>query len=233
MITTKDVKDYARSSLAGKWSKAICINIAYTFLLILLYSILILLRNMPTLYTILSFIIIAICLPLSYGITFAFMKLKRNQEVKVFDFISLGFNNFIKAWKIYFVCFFKLLIPIFIGVLALTLYIIGITQNDIYSYLIIVSAIVALISMFYSYVVILSLSITINIAYDEPTLTARETVQKSQLLMKGNKGNFFLLSLSFIGWFILCALTFGIASFWVIPYMQMSFVCFYEKIINK
>ena len=51
--------------------------------------------------------------------------------------------------------------------------------------------------------------------------------------MKGNKGNCFVLTLSFIGWAILAALTFGIGMLWLMPYIQVSMVCFYEHIINK
>ena len=60
-------------------------------------------------------------------------------------------------------------------------------------------------------------------------LTAKEIVNKSQELMKGHRWKLFCLALSFIGWFILSAFTFGIGLLFVIPYMQMAFVAFYKE----
>ena len=45
-----------------------------------------------------------------------------------------------------------------------------------------------------------------NIGYDNPELSSKDCVLKSEALMKGNRGNYFLLSLTFIGWIILAAL---------------------------
>ena len=49
-------------------------------------------------------------------------------------------------------------------------------------------------------------------------------------MMDGHKMDLFALYLSFIGWFILVALTFGLLSFYVIPYLQMSLAVFYQNI---
>ena len=48
--------------------------------------------------------------------------------------------------------------------------------------------------------------------------------------MKGNRGNCFLLELSFIGWALLGVLTFGIGYLWLMPYMQIAMVCFYDRL---
>lgn len=64
---------------------------------------------------------------------------------------------------------------------------------------------------------------------DNPDLTAREIVNKSQELMDGHRWRFFCLALSFIGWIILSAFTFGIGLLFVLPYMQMAFVAFYKE----
>lgn len=47
--------------------------------------------------------------------------------------------------------------------------------------------------------------------------------------MKENRWRFFCLALSFIGWAILSAFTFGIGTLFLIPYMQVSFAAFYEE----
>ena len=65
---------------------------------------------------------------------------------------------------------------------------------------------------------------------DHPELSAMETLQMSRAMMKGHKMDLFLLELSFIGWFFLALLTFGIGYLWLIPYMQMTITKFYEEI---
>ena len=55
----------------------------------------------------------------------------------------------------------------------------------------------------------------------------REAVNESKRLMAGHKWRFFCLLLSFIGWAILSALSFGIGYLWLVPYMQSAFAAFY------
>ena len=73
-------------------------------------------------------------------------------------------------------------------------------------------------------------SMTNYIIAENPGIGAREALEKSKKIMKGNKLRFFLLGLSFIGWEILVVLTFGIAGIWVSPYMQASYAEFYREI---
>lgn len=60
-----------------------------------------------------------------------------------------------------------------------------------------------------------------------PEMGIREAVNESKRLMAGHKWRFFCLQLSFIGWAILSALSFGIGYLWLIPYMQSAFAAFY------
>lgn len=59
---------------------------------------------------------------------------------------------------------------------------------------------------------------------------ALDCIEKSKVMMQGNKWKFFLLQLSFIGWFILSLLSFGILYLYLLPYFTTSMVYFYEKI---
>ena len=65
---------------------------------------------------------------------------------------------------------------------------------------------------------------------DNPGITAREALRESKRLMKGNKWKYFCLSLSFLGWSILSALTGGIGYYLLVPYMQATFAEFYRSI---
>lgn len=69
-----------------------------------------------------------------------------------------------------------------------------------------------------------------NIGYDNPELSSKACVLKSEALMKGNRGSYFLLELSFIGWAILSVFTLGIGLLWVAPYMQVAAVVFYDRL---
>jgi uncharacterized membrane protein len=74
-------------------------------------------------------------------------------------------------------------------------------------------------------------SMTFFILTDNPTMDGNDAITKSKEIMKGNKWNLFVLDLSFIGWLLLCGLTFGILSLWVIPKMQMCHYVFYRKLV--
>ena len=52
-------------------------------------------------------------------------------------------------------------------------------------------------------------------------------------LMRGHKWQFFVLCLSFIGWILLCILTFGIGFLWLGPYFQTTMAAFYEDLLAE
>ena len=81
----------------------------------------------------------------------------------------------------------------------------------------------------------LSYSAAKYILIANPELSAGEALEKSMKLMDGHKMELFFLQLSFILWEILIAITFGVAGFYVIPYMNATMANFYIKIgaINK
>ena len=99
--------------------------------------------------------------------------------------------------------------------------------------LIILAVIIYLACIVYLAVKSLSLYLATFIAYDDESISGKDACNLSQELMKGNKGNLFVLSLSFIGWSILSVFTLGIGLFWLTAYMNVSMVCFYEAVSNR
>ncbi len=75
-----------------------------------------------------------------------------------------------------------------------------------------------------------SYSMTYYILADRPELSANEAITESRRMMDGHKGDLFVLDLSFIGWGLLCVLTFGIGFLWLYPYIEATRVAFYEKL---
>lgn len=79
----------------------------------------------------------------------------------------------------------------------------------------------------------LSYSLVPIILIKKPELSIVETLKYSREKMQGHKLDAFVLGLSFIGWAILGALTFGILYIWLFPYMQLTFTKFYLNILGE
>jgi len=76
----------------------------------------------------------------------------------------------------------------------------------------------------------LSYSMGPYIMAEHPDWTARECLNESKRIMKGNKGRLFILQLSFILWGLLCVITVGLAGIYVIPYVYATIANFYRDI---
>ena len=77
----------------------------------------------------------------------------------------------------------------------------------------------------------LSYSMTFYILNDHPEYTATQAITESRKMMKGHKGELFVLYLSFIGWDLLSALTLGILEIvYVTPYKKAAVAGFYDAI---
>lgn len=76
----------------------------------------------------------------------------------------------------------------------------------------------------------LGYSMTFFIMAEDPDLPATEAMQKSKQMMFGHKTELFVLGLTFIGWIILGALSFGIGFLWLNSYWYTAYTIFYKKI---
>lgn len=73
-------------------------------------------------------------------------------------------------------------------------------------------------------------AMTYYILQDHPEMSGNQAIAASKKLMYGHKWELFVLHLSFLGWLILCALTLGILSFWVVPHIACTNAAFYMKV---
>ncbi|MGE6537486.1 DUF975 family protein [Bacillus luti] len=78
-----------------------------------------------------------------------------------------------------------------------------------------------------------SYAMTYFILNDHPEYTANQAITESRRMMNGHKMDYFLLCLSFIGWFILSILTIGIGFLWLAPYFYATSAAFYEEISKE
>lgn len=153
-------------------------------------------------YYVLNVLITIVLIPLNIGVAQNVLAWSRGEDVNKWKVLFGGFNSA----KI----FFKqvgvvVLNTILCALWAILLVVPGIIKGLAYS--------------MYPYIL-----------RDEPDLSVWQTLKKSEAIMKGYKGKLFLMYLSFVGWFILGAFTFGILYIWLTPYVMTSTVKFYDDV---
>ncbi|HKM04328.1 MAG TPA: DUF975 family protein [Lachnospiraceae bacterium] len=79
---------------------------------------------------------------------------------------------------------------------------------------------------------LLGLSQCFFIMQDFPDYSTKQIVSMSNKVMKGYKGYFFYVLVSFIPLYLLCLLTFGLGFLWIIPYTNAIKVNFYMDLMN-
>ena len=67
---------------------------------------------------------------------------------------------------------------------------------------------------------------------EDPSKSITQCIKESVDMMNGHKWDLFYLELTFIGWWLLTAITVGIAGLWVAPYVKVTETNFYLSIKN-
>ncbi len=79
----------------------------------------------------------------------------------------------------------------------------------------------------------ISYSMMFFIMADDPKVDAATAQKKSMAMTNGHKLDLFVLGLSFLPWFFLVAITFGLAAIYVGPYMQTTYALYFEQLKAK
>ena len=74
-------------------------------------------------------------------------------------------------------------------------------------------------------------SLAYYIKADHPDYDWRQCINASKEMMRGHKWELFVLDLSFLGWYIVGSLLFGIGTLWVVPYHTAAQTIFYENLV--
>ena len=208
MQLNSELRAQARERLEGKWGTFVLM----TFLMLVIQTILQIPGYIGSLLEILSpenvlaslsfsnisNILSLLALPLSWGLTVSLLRNHREESVDLENLFD-GFRGG-RYTRVFCALF---LVNLFTFLWALLLIIPGIMKAFSYA-------------------------LTPYIIMDEPELTARQAITRSCEIMQGRRWKLFCLYLSFIGWGILCLLTFGIGFLWLVPYMNASIAAFYE-----
>lgn len=65
---------------------------------------------------------------------------------------------------------------------------------------------------------------------ENPDISPKDAIERSKIIMNGNKMQLFTLRLSFIGWHILSIMSCGIGYIWLTPYINAAEAEFYKTI---
>lgn len=225
--SSSQLKALSREQLKGRYAVAVGATFL-TSLISVVVSLLITIfaRTDSTasiiIYYLISFIVSLLTAVLGIGLVKFFLKLVKNEAYRISD-IFWGFQNHpdkvivitILLTLIFFIC----LLP---GV------------GLLYVYLVTYSRAVFVLSMFalmMGIVVMIVVGITYSqvgcIISDNSEYSILEIMKTSSEMMKGQKGRFFYLQISFIGWYLLSFLSCGIALLWIEPYRLCTNVYFY------
>lgn len=138
--------------------------------------------------------------PISYSLAYIFLNFKRTKEKIKLENLFIGFKEDFTGNLL-----LGLMTCIFIFLWSLLFVIPGIVKYYAYSF------------AFY-------------IKKDHPDYDWKKCIDESIKLTNGHKMDLFVLDLSFIGWYLLGSLCFGIGSFFVSPYHTLTKVEYYEAI---
>lgn len=238
-MSSSELRAQAREALRGKWGKAVVLILSYLGIMI---GISLLLTIIPLIGSIASFVISPV---ITYGFYVSMMKLRRGEEVKNTGFLTDGFANFKRVWCVLGHTMKKMLLPIILVIVFSLFSVSRIIGSVILRYsdstalasgLLGMSFVLNLgyiISIIYLGIKSLSYILTNYILYDNPNMTNKEIVEESEKLMNGNRIKAIWLCITFAGWLILSAFTMYIGLLWLVPYVNVAMVCFYETLSNK
>lgn len=232
-MTRKELKQQAKETMKGRWGKAIGLVLVYQILTGAIYF----LCNFIMFLGPIVFLIISV--PISFGFVGALLKYARNEEVGYLDFFTLGFDNFGKAWGITGRVILKL-IGYYIGFVVSTIALVAVivaSENADSILMLGIGLVIFTVVLVCLYFLLITkayyYSLIEYLGNDMKELTSKEVVDKSKELMKGHRWEFFVLQLSFIGWGMLAVLSCGIGFYFLLPYMYVTYIKFYESLLNN
>lgn len=145
-----------------------------------------------------------------------------------------------------------LALPLYIGFIS---YILGLTRKEEVSLtdifqdykkigLIVVTLIISYVFIIFGYILLIIPGIMIAFSLvmvgylladsKETSISeAKNIIRESREMMNGYKLDYFIFELSFIGWYFLGAITFGIAYIYVIPYFTFANTLYHQRLKEK
>ena len=247
--SASEIRSAARAALSGRWADGALL--AFIYLLISWFFSRICFRHLDAIWLGASSLVSSLLLPLGWGFCIIFLLNRRGVE----DSFNIGhlFDGYKDFKRIFPALFVKELYVILWALLGAIVYFVILwfvlrygmacisspnpscvwegdggypPGEDLIEWVIIL--IPALIPAF---VKSLSYSMTPFILYDKKEMGTK-AIDLSMKMMKGHKTDYFLFCCRFIGWILICVLTFGLASFVVNPYFERAKWHYYRALVN-
>ena len=225
-----EIRQEARNDLKESWIKTAIISFIYLVIFFVISFIQTIFKNNDFIYILISIISLVLTIPLAAGLLYTLMKVKNKEEIKIFDFITIGFKNFAKFWKIALRMLLKVLPQFILTVIFAIIMVAGyinlivsgfflalaydgvvFTSNiQFFLGMLIVGLIGYIVMIFVLLPKFLSFALSYLISYDNNELSAKECIEKSTQLMQGKRWKLFCLYLTFIGWAFILAFIYAV-----------------------
>ena len=224
------IKTKARKSLTGKYTDVVIAILIYGLLMGMCYATAAFIKE-PPMIIFLGLIITSL---FYMGLLQIMIKIARNKKT--------SFNELFQRTDTFFRCAAITIVFIAINAICALLEFTAINSLSVFisyqtdlnialsSFMIVVGIILSAAIMVFWIVLLLCLSQSYFILYDNEDMPLGDIFRLSMDMMDGHKTDYLLLCLSFVGWIFLGIFTMGILYLWLIPYMGVSMVNFYDKI---
>lgn len=224
------IRRKARKSLNGKYKIAVASTLIYVIMLLLCIGIANFIKE-PAMFIFLSLIITSL---FYMGLLQIMIKIARDKETNILEIFQRTDAFFRCAAITIIFLAINTLFAILEYTAVKSLFVFVTYQADLHialsSFMIVVGLILSLVIAIFWLFLIICLSQSYYILYDNEDMPLGDIFRLSMDMMDGHKLDYIVMCLTFIGWFILGIFTLGILWFWIIPYMNVSLVKFYDKI---
>lgn len=231
--TSAELKALAKESLMGKYGVVVGASLLYMLITYVISEISAIFLVVPgivgtILYYLSIFIITVFTGIFAYGFNFLFLKVSCNAPVKIND-LFYGFSTHTK--EILKAQLFRSAIS-YVACIPLYIFNEVVSAEQLADYIGIYFLLFGL-GLLGQFIVMLLYNQTFFIMLDFPDYDAKKALVFSRELMKGNKGRFIYLMVSFIPLFLLGMLTCCVGYLWIVPYMQATLAHFYLDLVQN
>ena len=231
-VHIKKIKAKARKSLNGKYTDIVIAVLIYMIFVGMCYGTAAFIKE-PPMAIFLGLIITSL---FYMGLIQMFVKLARDKKVKYSELFQRT-DTFFRCAAITIVFLALNTLFTLLEYTAINSLIIFISyQSDLNialsSFMIVIGIILSVAIAVFWIILMLSLSQSYFILYDHEDMPLGDIFRTSMDMMDGHKTDYIIFVLSFIGWIFLGLFTAGILYLWLIPYIGVSTVNFYDKIKN-
>lgn len=253
MINRKELKKLSKEQLRGQWTTVVLITLGFGVANFILTKLISTLESQGSSTFTLSFLSMLLIITVAIFSTNLYLKLTRGVKVKASDMFVSG-RTFIRSLGVMVLEWLMvtpaIILVIIVGSIISVAVIdwFGLTDKMMFpsdiQYLFLSHSWTYVLKLFLVFAIlgiIISIPIIILSYYlypakilmcEDDSRGIGECISTSFRLMSGHIWSYFILQLSFVGWSLLCILTLGIGTLWLMPYIKTTNMNFFNKIVG-